>query len=83
MSERKASEHLRKTASAIVTVTAIVHAVLFLKLLTMVDFAEPLHVMLLLSTALVFGTIGFGLIALGTYCRAWILQAARPSEGRG
>ncbi len=67
-------DNIRKTASAIAFVTAVMAGALFFKLISIADLAEPLHVMLLLATSIMFGTVGFGLLALGAYCRAWILQ---------
>lgn len=73
-------DNIRRTASAIVFVSAFVVAALFLKLLTMVDFAEQLQVMLLVATALIFATVGAGLVALGAYCRFWIARAVGAPE---
>lgn len=77
-------DNIRRGASALVVVIAIVEAALLIKLLTMVDFADHLQVMLLVITGLVYGTLGLGLVALGAYIRFWILLAVKallPPEG--
>ena len=75
MHDHRSIERLRKTASGITTVAAAAGALLFWRLVSMADLADPLHVMLLLATALVLGSVTFGLIALGAYCRSWIREA--------
>lgn len=75
-------DRVRRFASGTLVVVAIVEAALFIKLLTMVDFADHLHVMLLVITGLVYGTLGLGLVALGAYVRFWILQAVKALEPR-
>ncbi len=70
-------DNIRRFASGLVVVVAVVEAALFIKLLTMVDFADHLHVMLLVMTGLIYGTLGLGLVALGAYIRFWILQAVK------
>ena len=70
-------DSIRRGASALVVVIAIVEAALLIKLLTMVDFADHLQVMLLVITGLVYGTLGLGLVALGAYIRFWILLAVK------
>lgn len=70
-------DSIRKFASGLVVVIAIVEAALLIKLLTMVDFADHLQVMLLVMTGLIYGTLGLGLVALGAYIRFWILQAVK------
>lgn len=80
MYENAAPDKIRKAASVIAFVTATFQGVFFIKILTIIDFAEQLHILVLLCAALVFVTVGFGLLALGLYCHFWILKSARTVE---
>lgn len=82
MRDKRSIDRIRKTASGVVVAASVTSAALFLKLLAIADFAEPLHVMVLLATAMVFGTVGFGLVALGAYCRFWIREAVKVRDRR-
>ena len=76
-------DSIRRFASGLLVVVALLEGALFIKLLTMVDFADHLHVMLLVMTGLIYGTLGLGLVVLGAYIRFWILLAVKallPTE---
>ena len=62
-------------------------AVLLAIIVLYMDFSDPMHVLIFLSTAIVYGTLGIGLVTLGAYLRRNTLQIlaalelAHPTDG--
>lgn len=74
------ADRARRIASAVMVSCAAVLAVLFFGLLRMIDWANELHVIVVLAACLSLGGLGLGLVALGGYVRSWILEAVRALE---
>jgi hypothetical protein len=55
-------------------------AVLLAVIILYMDFGDRMHVLIFLSTAIVYGTLGIGLVTLGAYLRQNTLQILAALE---
>lgn len=61
-----------------IIVAAIVEGICLLGYVLLADFGNRVHVLLLISSFLVYGTLAAGLLALGAFMQSWcrrIIQA--------
>ena len=53
---------------------AVVEAGCLLAFVLLADFKDRLHILLLITAFLVYGTLAMGIPALGAYARSWCLR---------
>lgn len=59
---------------------AVVEAGCLVAFAFLADFSDRLHILLLLTAFLVYGTLAMGLMALGAYTRSWCLRLLTAIE---
>ena len=62
---------------------AFVEAAGLAAFLLLADLKDRTHVLILLAAVLTYGTLAFGLLALGVYTRWWALRIVRVVETLG
>ena len=63
-----------------VVLTALCEAIFLVCLFWQMDWSDPVQRLIVISTGLVYGTLGMAVLALGAYQRWWALRIVRAIQ---
>lgn len=73
-------ERSERTLRNVLVMTALFETVLFAAVILLMDWTSSLHVLMLVLACMVYGSLGFGLVALAAYMKRNTLRILASIE---